>query len=165
MSKIDKVYRSGKSVYDKTVPAGEKVRRPRGVTVIGVVFILLALVSLLWSLAIFGVGGVTALFGQLFNAENVAASGVSRGWSGLIGILVAVAQAAVGFGLLYMKPWAWYLALAGVAVTTLQALFGLFSGGPFFLLCGLVGLAVPAACLLYLLRPGVRELFGVNLGQ
>jgi hypothetical protein len=136
-------------------------KRPIGVTIIAVVYIILAILSLLWSMLVFGVGGLTSLFGGLFGAEILAAFGVSSGWTGFLGILVAVVQLVVAFGLLAMKRWAWILALVAVALTVAQGMAGLFSGGPFGLMCGMLGLIVPVAILVYLLLPKTRDAFGV----
>ena len=82
------------------------MHRPTGITVIAVVYIILALFSLLWSGLVFGVGGLSSLFGGLFGAESMAAFGATSGWSGFVGIIVAVVQIAIAIGLLSMRHWA-----------------------------------------------------------
>ena len=136
--------------------------RPVGVSVIAVAYIILAILSLLWSGLVFGVGGLSSLFGGLFGAESVAAFGVSSGWSGFVGIITAIVQFVVAFGLLTMKKWAWGLALVGVALTAGQGLGGILGGGPFAFMCGILGLAIPVGILIYLLRPGIRQTFGIQ---
>ncbi len=136
------------------------MHRPTGITVIAVVYIILALLSLLWSGLVFGVGGLSSLFGGLFGAESMATFGASSGWSGFVGIIVAVVQIVIAIGLLSMRHWAWILALVGVALTVIQGIIGIFSGGPFAFMCGILGLAIPLAILIYLLQPGVRQAFG-----
>ena len=136
-------------------------RKPLGVIVIAVFYIILAILSLLWSMLVFGVGGLTSLFAGLFGAEIVAAFGRSSGWTGFLGIIVAVVQLVVAFGLLATKKWAWILALVGVALTVAQGMAGLFTGGPFGLMCGMLGLIVPVIILVYLLLPKTRDVFGV----
>jgi hypothetical protein len=133
--------------------------RPIGISILAAAYIILALISLIWSLLVFGVGGVTSLFGGLFGAENVTALGLSSGWAGFVGIIVAIVQFAVAFGLLAMKKWAWVLALVGVVVTVIEGIIGMFSGGPFGLMCGGLGLIIPAIILVYLLLPGTRQAF------
>jgi len=64
-------------------------QRPVGVTLIAIIFIGLGILSLLWSGLVFGVGGLSSLFGSLFNAENMAAFGTSSTWMGFLGILAA----------------------------------------------------------------------------
>jgi uncharacterized membrane protein (DUF2068 family) len=92
----------------------------------------------------------------------VAALGTSSAWSGFLGILTAVAQIVVAIGLVGMKKWAWFLALASVALTIVQGIVGIFGGGPFALMCGILGLAIPVGILVYLLLPGIRQAFGIQ---
>ena len=67
-------------------------KRPTGISILAVAYIILAILSLLWSGLVFGVGGLTSLFGGLFGADAVSAFGVSSGWSGFVGIVEAVVQ-------------------------------------------------------------------------
>ena len=137
-------------------------KRPVGISIIAGAYILLAIFSLVWSGIVFGVGGLTSLFGGLFGAENVAAIGASSGWSGFVGIIAAILQFAIAFGLLAMKKWAWFLALIGVALTVIQGFIGVFSGGPFAFMCGILGLMIPVIILVYLLLASTRQAFGVG---
>ena len=136
------------------------MKRPTGIAVIAIVYILLAVLSLLWSGLVFGVGGLSSLFGGLFGADSVSAFGTSSAWSGCVGILGALVQFAVAIGLLSMKRWAWYLALLGVGLTVIQGILGIVGGGPFAFMCGILGLAIPLGLLIYLLLPGTRQAFG-----
>jgi len=135
--------------------------RPTGVTILAILYIVLAVLSLLWSGLVFGLGGLGSLFGGLFGASNVAALGTSSAWSGFVGILGALVQITVAIGLLSMKRWAWILALVGVVLTVVQGIAGILGGGPFAFMCGILGLAIPVGILIYLLRPGIRQAFGV----
>jgi hypothetical protein len=139
------------------------VKRPTGITIIAIIYIILAILSLLWSGLVFGVGGLSSLFGGLFGAESVAAFGTSSAWTGFLGIIVAGVQVVVAIGLLSMKRWAWILALIGVALTVVQGIVGLFGGGPFAFMCGILGLLIPLAILIYLLRGSVRTAFDVGV--
>ena len=138
------------------------MRRPTGITIIAILYIVLAVLSLLWSGLVFGVGGLSSLFGGLFGADNVAAYGTSSAWSGFLGILTALVQIVVAIGLLSLKKWAWILALVSVALTVVQGIVGIFGGGPFAFMCGILGLAIPAGILIYLLLPGTRRVFGMQ---
>jgi hypothetical protein len=138
------------------------MKRPTGITIIAVLYIVLAVLSLLWSGLVFGVGGLSSLFGGLFGADNVAAFGTSSSWSGFLGIITALVQIVVAIGLLSMKRWAWFLALVSVALTVVQGIVGIFGGGPFAFMCGILGLAIPVGILIYLLRPGIRQAFGMQ---
>lgn len=138
------------------------MQRPTGITVIAILYVLLAILSLLWSGLVFGVGGLGALFGGLVGAENVASSATAGAWTGFLGIIAAILQFAIAFGLFAMKRWAWVLALIGVAVTVIQGAIGIFGGGPFAFMCGILGLLIPVGILVYLLRPSIRQAFGVQ---
>ena len=137
-------------------------KRPTGISILAVAYIILAILSLLWSGLVFGVGGLTSLFGGLFGADAVSAFGVSSGWSGFVGIVVAIVQFVIAFGLLAMKRWAWVLALAGVVLTVVEGIIGILTGGAFAFMCGILGLMIPVVILVYLLLPGTRQAFGVG---
>lgn len=135
--------------------------RPAGITLLAIGYIALGLLSLLWSGLVFGVGGLTSLFGGLFGAESIAAFGASSSWTGFLGIVAAIFEVIVAFGLLGMKRWAWYLAVVGVGIAVLQGILGLFSGGVFGMLCGVLWLTIPILILVYLLSAGTRRVFAV----
>lgn len=134
-------------------------QRPTGITIIAVISLILAGLSILWSLLVLGFGGLTGLTGSLFNAEQLAAFGGSAFVSGGLGILTAILQVIVAFGLLGLKRWAWVLALIAYGVTVIQGVAGLFGGGLGAICCGGLGLIVPVGVLIYLLRGNVRAAF------
>jgi hypothetical protein len=49
-----------------------------------------------------------------------------------------------------------------VALTVVQGIVGIFGGGPFAFMCGILGLAIPVGILIYLLLPGIRRVFGMQ---
>lgn len=134
-------------------------KRPTGITIIAIIFIILGLISLMWSGLVFGFGGVGALFGGLVGAEGIAAAGTSGAWSGFLGLLTGVVQIVTGFGLLGMKKWSWILALVAVGLSVLQGVMGMLNGGVFSFMCGGLGLIIPVIVLIYLLTGGVRSRF------
>ena len=135
-------------------------QRPAGITFLAVAFILLGLLSLFWSLLVFGVGAATGITGAIFGADSMRAFGSSNFWGGIIGVVGAVLDLIIAYGLLGLKKWAWMLALIGVAINVINGVMGLMSGGIFAMLCGLLGLVVPGIILYYLMRPDVRAAFG-----
>ena len=139
-------------------------KRPTGITIIAVIFLILGIFSLLWSGLVFGFGGLRAMFGGVISAEQMAAAGAAGAWSGFLGIITATVQIVTGFGLLGMKKWAWILALIAVGLSVLQGIFGMFSGGIFSFMCGSFGLVIPVIMLVYLLTPSVRGRFEVSNG-
>ena len=134
-------------------------QRPAGITILAIVYILLAMLSLLWSLFVFGFGGVTATFGTLFGAENMAVTGVNSVVSGTLGIITAIVELVVAYGLLKLRPWAWLLAIIAVGLNVVGGILGMFGGGIWAFCCGLFGLIIPGAILIYLFRPHVRQAF------
>ena len=134
--------------------------RPTGITLLAVIYLVLAMFSILWSLLIFGVGGLSLLTGALFSAEDLRNFGGGNTWAGFIGVISATVQVVVAFGLLGMRRWAWLLAVIGVLLSFVQGLIGMFGGGLFVFCCGAFGLIIPGAILFYLLRPHVRAAFG-----
>jgi hypothetical protein len=133
--------------------------RPAGITLLAVAFILLGLLSLFWSLLVFGVSAAASVTGAIVGAENMAAFGGANAWQGVVGVVGAVIDFIVAFGLLGLRRWAWVLALVGVGANVVLGVMGLFSGGFFAFCCGVLGLVLPGAILYYLLRPDVRRAF------
>jgi len=134
-------------------------KRPTGISVLFWVYLILGILSLLWSGMVLGIGGLSAFFGGIFGMENVTSFGSSSAWSGYVGIIVAIVQIIVAFGLAAMKKWAWVLAIVGVVLTVIQGILGILGGGVFAFICGSLGLIVPAIILFYLLRSDIRAAF------
>jgi len=135
---------------------------PAGITLLVILFFALGVLSLLWGILVLGVGGLSAFFGSLFNAEGMASFGNSSAWSGFFNIIAGVFQIVVGFGLLGMQKWAWYIAVIGVGLGILQGLLGLFGGGTFGFICGSLWLVIPFSVLVYLLTPGLRKAYKIS---
>ena len=134
--------------------------RPTGVTLLGIAFILLGLLSLFWSLLVFGFGAATGVVGGLFGDDVMATVGGAQTINGIVGVVGAVIDLVVAYGLLALKRWAWLLALVGVGISVVSGVLGLFSGGFVAVCCGILGLLIPAGILYYLLQPEVRQAFG-----
>ncbi len=137
-------------------------KRPLGITLIAALYIALGILSLLWSGLVFGVGGMTSMVGSIFGADAIATFGSSNVWSGTFGMVTAVVQIVVAIGLFTLKRWAWYLAIIAVGLTAIEGVIGIFGGGLFAFVCGGIGLIIPIIILFYLLRPHIRELFGIQ---
>lgn len=135
-------------------------QRPTGITILALIYLGLGILSLVWSLFVFGFGGLTTTFGALFGAEGLAGSGISNVVGGTIGIITAIVQLVVAYGLLQLKPWAWILALFGVGLSVINGIIGMLAGGIFTFCCGAFGLLIPLGILFYLFTPGVRRAFG-----
>ncbi len=137
-------------------------KRPTGISVLFWVYLILGILSLLWSSMVLGIGGLSALIGGTFGLEQVLNFASTSAWSGYIGLITAMVQIITAFGLASMKKWAWVLAIIAVVLTVLQGILGIFAGGMFAFICGSLGLIVPALILFYLLRSDIRTAFGVG---
>lgn len=135
------------------------MKRPTGITILGIVFLILGGLSFLWSLLVFGFGGLTSLVSSLFSFSVTVNQSF---WSGMLGMATAAVQFIVGIGLLRMSRWAWYLALVAVGLSLIQGVVGMFGGGIFTFLCAGIGLIIPVIIVLYLLRPHIRDVFGIG---
>ena len=133
--------------------------RPTGISILGIIFIALGTVSFIWSLLVFGMGGLSSLFGSVFTLSPQISGNV---WAGSLGMVTAAVQFATGVGLLQIRSWAWYLAFIAVGLSIVQGLFGLFSGGLISCLCAAIGLIIPVAIAVYLMRTDIRALFDVG---
>jgi len=133
--------------------------RPTGITLIGILYLILGGLSFLWSLLVFGVGGISSLFTTLFTFSPTVSSSFT---SGAVGMLAAAVQLAAAIGLLRLRSWGWYLAVIGVGLSVIQGLLGMFSGGIMTFFCAFAGILIPAAILIYLLQPDIRSLFNIG---
>ena len=136
--------------------------RPTGITILAVIFLIMSLLSLVWSGIVFGFGSLNLFFGAIFGADAMAAYGSANVWAGVLGLAAAGVKIGVAVGLLYMKQWAWYLAILAVGLSLIEGVFGVFNGGIFAFICGGIGLIIPIAIFIYLLRPHIRQLFGLS---
>lgn len=139
--------------------------RPAGITVIAVFYLILGVLSLLWSGLVLGVGELSSLLGSLVGAQVLAGFGNTSAWQGFLGLIAAGIQIVVGFGLLGMHKWAWYIALFGVGISVLQGVVLLFTGGLFGIICGSLSLIIPVIILVYMLSSGVRKAFNIGSVQ
>ena len=137
-------------------------KRPTGITIIVILYLILGTLSLLWSGLVLGIGGMTSMVGSLFGADAIATFGSSNIWSGTFGIITAIVQIVVAIGLFTLKRWAWYLAVIAVGLTVIQGAIGIFGGGFFAFVCAGIGLLIPVGILIYLIRPQIREIFGIQ---
>jgi uncharacterized membrane protein (DUF2068 family) len=136
--------------------------RPIGISILAALYILMGVGSVIWSLLILGFGGLAWLTGSLFGAQGLVAIGGSTSWSAAFGIALAALQLAVGFGMLAMKRWSWWVAILAAGLTLVEGVLLLLSGGVGAVLCGGVGLLIPLGIVIYLLMPGPRRAFGMR---
>jgi hypothetical protein len=130
-------------------------QRPLGVTIIGIVGILVGCLALLLGLAatVFGTAFVYSSTGGI--GEILSVFGGLIGIVGVVIVLAAVAELIVCWGLLSRKYWAWLVALILEALGVIGSL-GTLMGN---LAAALPGLAIGAVVIWYLLQPHVRAWF------
>ena len=127
-----------------------EVKRPAGVTLIALFLAINAIVSVLGAVIMFKLIDIP-IAGGLENERTIGGLGY---------LVLAGAQAIVGFGFWAMKGWAWALAIVlqalNILVGLLQVLFvGLTGIG----LQGIVGIVVALIIIFYLTRRPVLDSF------
>jgi len=86
------------------------MRRPAGITVLGALVSLAALIMVLIGIASFFVG-------LAFLIPGTPISGTELVLNGILYFFIGVALGVAGGGLLMMRPWAWGVALIATLVT------------------------------------------------
>ena len=126
-------------------------QRPMGITVLAVLALVTGILSLVFGLALLGVGGLT-IYGSNANGGNVLALGA-------LTFALSPVALGLGYGFWAMKPWAWAAGLAVYSASLGMAMFSiLLAGGSLLSIAVQVGIAI--ACIVYLLQPKVRRVFG-----
>jgi uncharacterized membrane protein (DUF2068 family) len=131
------------------------MRRPTGVTILGVLTILAGIWGILWGLAVTGFGGLSWLTGAVFS-QYLQSWGGAAFWAGLLTMAVGVLQLITAGGLFGLKSWAWLLAAIGAGLTILSPILGILNGS----FWSLFGLIIPGIILFYLMSADVRRAFG-----
>jgi len=85
------------------------MRRPLGITILGALVILAAIILILIGIAAFVVG-------LAFLVPGAPTSGTPLILNGLLYFVIGVVLGAAGSGLVRMRPWAWGLALLAALV-------------------------------------------------
>ncbi|QLQ06915.1 MAG: hypothetical protein HZY76_13285 [Anaerolineae bacterium] len=101
---------------------------PVGVIILAIIYITLAVLSILWSLLVFGVGSVTVVTASLFGSDPGSAL-AAPGWRLAYRASSSPAWLVVGIGLFTLKRWAWLLAVVVAGITLVEGILGMFGGG------------------------------------
>jgi len=117
--------------------SNDKIKRPLFVTIIGLLFLLVGLLALIF--------GIAVAAGYNFGEDSIKTA------FGAIGIVFAVIYAVVGYGML--KGWKimWYL---GVIFAVIGVIVGILAFP-----VGILALIISIVILYYLFRPGVKQFF------
>lgn len=130
-----------------------RLNRPVGVTIIGILQIIGGAFTVIASLAAL-VGGSAFLATQ--SSEDVSLiAGVGVGL-GIVFLVVGALSIIIGIGMLKLKPWAWLWTLVLQGVNAVLGAIALISGDA----SQIIGLAIAGIIFYYLLRPEVKAAFG-----
>ena len=129
------------------------MNRPVGVSILGGLVMLAAVILVLIGIASFIVG-----LAFLFPGSPI--KGTTLLLNGLLYFVIGVILGVAGIGLLAMRPWAWGLALLAALVTLVYLIYGVYQdtrGGAGISLYSLVTIVIIGAIFVYLL--GVSRAF------
>lgn len=136
------------------------MNRPQSVTILAILQLLSAIFSLFDGLVILFFAGI---FGGIGGALGGAKVGTVIGGAialfAAISLIIGIASLILTWGLYQLKSWAWMGTLivhAIAALAQLAKLFGTAGAGANFLILGFA-----VGCIYYLLRPDVKQAFGV----
>ena len=134
--------------------------RPMGVTIIAILAIIGGIFAIIAGLGL-TIGG--SILGGALAASGEASGGLFGGMLAIFGVGtlgLGIAELVTGWGLWGLKPWAWMVAvivfIVNIALTLLTAL----GGGNLISLSTIIGIAIPAIILYYLMTPAVKSAFG-----
>jgi hypothetical protein len=134
--------------------------RPTGVTIIAILAIIGGIFAIIAGLGL-TIGG--SILGGALVASGETAGGLFGGMLAIFGVgtlALGVAEIVVGWGLWGLKSWAWMVSviifIVNIALTLLTAL----GGGDLISLNTIIGIAIPAIILYYLMTPPVKAAFG-----
>ena len=125
------------------------MRRPAGITIIGVLSFVAGVIYLLQGIRILGF----VVFGPGQAFTNVSLSG----WGAII---LGVFWIAVGGAFLSLRPWAWFFGVIVVGLSLIAAFWGNINGWQFGDL--FAAMIVPLVILFYLNSDHVKAAFGLD---
>jgi hypothetical protein len=142
------------------------MKRPAGLTVIGVVMVGAAAVLALGCMASFLIAAMGISEGLSGDAASNAIIGMAMG-GGFSLLILAIVAACLADGMFKMRRWAWSLSIAWIGVEMAFTVISLVAFrryvllpiGPSVLFHSLV-VATAAWMLAYLLKPNVKRIFG-----
>jgi hypothetical protein len=125
------------------------MRRPAGITIIGVLASIAGIIYILQGIRILGY----VAFGPAQAWSNVSATG----WGTLI---LGIVWLAVGGAFMSLRPWAWVFGVIVVGLSLIAAFWGNINGWQFGDL--FVAMIVPLVILFYLNSEKVKAAFGLD---
>ena len=125
--------------------------RPQGVTILAILAAIGGVFGLLGSVALVGIGGVTAAAGGGFLSGFIAIFG-------LVALVQSVLLLAFAYGAWTLQPWAWMLGVAAEIVGIVIAVLLILNGSS--ITSQIVSIVIAGAILYYLMTPAVKAAFG-----
>lgn len=133
--------------------------RPTGVTVLGVLAAISGALSILAGFAFIAAGSAIGALGLTSNSGAFGALGALGAVAGVLFVIFGAFELAGSYGLFTRKRWAWYAAIVIAIGQGLQGIVSLLGGN---ILNALIGLALAAVVVWYLMSPVVQDWFGVS---
>jgi hypothetical protein len=134
--------------------------RPTGVTIIAVLAFIGGIFAIVAGLGLTVLGGI---LGGALAASGEASGGLFGGLMAVFGIGtlgLGVAELIVGWGLWGLKPWAWMVSVIVFIVNIVLTVLTALGGNNLISLNTIIGIAIPAVILYYLMTPPVKAAFG-----
>ena len=78
----------------------------------------------------------------------------------ILAFIGGIAELVVGWGLWGLRPWAWAVSVIVFIVNIVLTLLTALGGNSLISIGTLVGIAIPAIILYYLMTPPVKAVFG-----
>jgi|HubBroStandDraft_6_1064221.scaffolds.fasta_scaffold29399_3 hypothetical protein len=141
------------------------MKRPAGVTLLGIAIVATAAMLTIFCVGAFFVA-IMAVTGEVSN-DPVSAAITGMAIGGAFSLLImAGVIASLAAAVFRLQEWAWSASIATIVLATAVTLVSLFAFHRYFMIpeglsviCHLLVMAMAGAMLAYLLRPGVRQAF------
>jgi hypothetical protein len=124
-------------------------KRPTGVTVLAVLYILFALLLL-------GGGGVLLSARSYLGTQVGSVIGTFGGVLGGVLIVAALIMFVISYGFLKGNEWSWWVAIIFLVLGLISEVASLFTGQ---IGAGIIGIIISAIIIYYLTRPNVKKWF------
>ena len=126
--------------------------RPMGITILAVLSAIGGVLSILGGIALIGLGGVGAA-----STGQAALFGLGAIF-GLLLLASGIASLAFAYGAWTLQPWAWTLGVALQILSIALAVFAVIGGSD--ISSQIIGVAISAIILYYLMQPSIKAAFG-----
>jgi hypothetical protein len=134
-------------------------QRPTGITILAILGIIGGVLGILGGCGVVAGGALLGAAGAQAGVGDAAGMGGLLSVYGIVILLLAVADIVFGIGAWTLKPWAWMLGLVLQGISVVIALVSIVAGWSSFG-SQIIGLAVNAVIIYYLMTPDVKKAFG-----